>query len=179
MGHYQYITIDDFQNPVARSHLYRYYCARGYVEPSDIVVDAACGVGYGTELISRIANKVIGMDRDQDAIKYAMEHHKRDNNYFVCQNLDQIDRFPDCDVLICVETFEHLRFPESFAAKVKQSVRKKIFLTCPIVPTTHQDSTHLHDFDEQQVYGIFVDDDWGTIDSSKQEPYLMVSFYRK
>ena len=61
---------------------YQYYCARGFIEPGDIVVDGACGKGEGVELFSKIAKKVVGMDRDKNAIKYAMDNHKKDNNYF-------------------------------------------------------------------------------------------------
>lgn len=153
--------------------------ARGYVEPEDVVVDAASGSGYGVELLSRVARKVIGIERDIEAVEYAMVNHKKENNYFIQGNLDQMGRYPVCDVFISLETIEHLRFPESFAGKVKQTTKKKIIISCPIIPTKHEDSTHLQDFTEQQVHDLFVDDEWGCIDSAKQGPYLLISFFRK
>lgn len=179
MGNNINIKIDDFKDPPARSHLYRYYCARGFVEPTDIVVDSACGYGYGTKLLSQVARKAIGIDRDEQAIKYAMENYKTDNNYFIATNLDQMEAFPICDVVVCLETFEHLRFPESFASKMMASARKRIILSTPIVPTKHEDSTHLHDFTENQIIGIFDNEKWGCLNSSLQGPYLLAAFYKR
>jgi SAM-dependent methyltransferase len=179
MGNNINIQLDNFEGGQQRSHLWRYYLARGFIEPTDIVVDSACGYGYGTKLLSQVAKKVIGIDKDAEAVKYASEHYKQDNNYFMAANLDQIETYPLCDVVVCVETFEHLRYPESFAGKIMQSARKKIFLTCPIVPTKHEDPTHLNDFTESQVMEIFNNDKWGCIDSSLQGVYLMTAFYKK
>jgi len=179
MGNNINIQIDNFKDPQARSHLYRYYSARGFINKGDVVVDSACGYGYGTYLFSQVAKKAIGIDRDAGAIKYAMEHYKLDNNYFMVNNLDQMENYPLCDVAVCVETFEHLRYPESFAGKMMQSTRKRIFLTCPIVPTKHEDSTHLNDFTENQIMEIFDNDKWGCMNSSLQGPYLMAAFYRR
>ena len=144
-----------------------------------MVVDSASGYGYGTFLFSQVAKKAIGIDRDAGAIKYAMEHYKLDNNYFMVNNLDQMENYPLCDVAISIETFEHLRYPESFAGKMMQSTRRLIYLTCPIVPTKHEDSTHLNDFTENQVMAIFDNDKWGCMNSSLQGPYLMAAFYRR
>ena len=179
MGNNINIQLENFEGGQQRSHLYRYYLARGFVEPEDVVVDSACGYGYGTELIARKCKKAIGIDRDPAAIKYATEHYKRDNSYYMVNNLDQMENYPLCDVVVCVETFEHLRYPESFAGKIMQSARKKIFLTCPIVPTKHEDPTHLNDFTQSQVMEIFTNDKWGCIDSSLQGIYLMAAFVRK
>lgn len=138
-----------------------------------------CGYGYGTELIARKCKKAIGIDRDSAAIRYATEHYKRDNSYYMVANLDQMDNYPLCDVVVCVETFEHLRYPDSFAGKIMTSARKKIFLTCPIVPTKHEDPTHLNDFTQSQVMEIFTNENWACIDSSLQGIYLMAAFHRK
>lgn len=179
MGDFQRVKLGSYESPVDRTHQYRYLCARGFVEPGDIVIDGACGTGYGTAILSTVASKAIGMDRSEEAVKYAMEHNKRENNYFLSCNFDQTPEFPQCDVFVCIETFEHLRYPEAFAAKIKQSTRKKIFLTTPIVPTTATDPTHLHDFTEPQVHEIFHDENWHNIHSSIQGIYLLVAFYRK
>lgn len=179
MGNFNPIQLDDLEYGPARSHLFRYYAARGYIDYGDVVVDAACGAGYGVELFSQIASKAIGMDRDDEAIAYAMQHHKKPNNYFIQANFDQIETFPQCDVTTTIESIEHLRYPAAFASKIKNATRKRIFLTTPIIPTKHEDPTHLQDFTEQQIIDMFVDDNWGCIDSAKQGPYIQISFYRK
>jgi len=179
MGHNQNIQLTDFESGQARSHMWRYFCARGFVEPTDIVIDFGCGYGYGTYLLSQVAKKVIGIDKDEAVIKYAMEHYKLPNNYFMASNLDQMETTPLCDVSIIVECFEHLRYPESFAHKVMEATRKKIIVTTPIVPTKHEDPTHLNDFTESQVKEIFTNNKWGNIDSSLQGIYMLAGFVRK
>ena len=79
---------------------------------------------------------------------------------------------------VCVETFEHLRYPESFASKMMQSTRKFIIVTTPIVPTKHEDPTHLHDFTQQQVFSIFNNNQWRTIDSALQGIYMLSAYVR-
>jgi 2-polyprenyl-3-methyl-5-hydroxy-6-metoxy-1,4-benzoquinol methylase len=179
MGAYQPVKLDDLSYGVAKAHHYRYYCARGFIEPGDTVIDVACGMGYGSALMARVAKKVIGIDRDKEAIAYAMNTYKKDNCYFVLGNLDQLEKLPECDVAVSVESIEHLRFPESFASKLKLTTKRKIFLTTPWVPTIHEDPTHLHDFNEEMIINMFVDDNWECIDSSKEGPYLLIAFYRK
>lgn len=179
MGNFNVMRVNEYPDGISRSHFFRYHAASGYIDPGDIVVDAACGSGAGVELMCRYAGKVIGLDRDPEAIKYAMEHHKKENNYFMQVNFDQMDSFPECDVATTIETIEHLRYPAAFAAKIKQSTRKKIFLTTPIIPTKHEDSTHLQDFTEQDICDLFVDSNWGCVDSALQGPYLLISFFRK
>ncbi len=178
MGQNQPVKLDDLSEGVYRTHHYRYYCARGFIEQGDTVIDVACGVGYGSALMSRVAKKVIGIDRDKEAIAYAMNTYKKDNCYFVLGNLDQLEKLPECDVAVCIETLEHLRFPESFASKIKLATKKKIFVTTPIIPTKHNDPTHLHDFNQEIVEKMFVDSEWGIVDSSLQGPYYLIAFYK-
>jgi len=179
MGHNINIQLENFEGGQQRSHLYRYYFARGFVEPEDVVVDYGCGYGYGTYLLSKHAKKVIGIDRDDSAIRHATGAYKLSNNYFMQGNIDQIDTMPQCDVTVCIECFEHLRFPESFASKIMESTRRKIILSCPIVPTKHEDPTHLNDFTQSQVAEMFNTDQWASLDSSLQGIYMLASFVRK
>jgi trans-aconitate methyltransferase len=179
MGTYQPVKIDDFKESVYRSHLMRYHAARGFVENDDVVIDYGCGTGYGTKLLAQVAKKVIGLDRDEEAIQIAMKEHKCENNYFLSSNIDQMEAALDSDVSVSIEVLEHLRYPKSFASKIKQSTRKKIIITCPVVPTKHHDPTHLHDFTQQQVIDLFTEDDWATIDVFLQGVYGLFVFYNK
>lgn len=179
MGLYQPVVPDNYEGGTERSHLFRYHFAKGFVDPTDIVIDAGCGVGYGTELISRCAKKVIGIERDEEAIRHAMSRHKKDNNYFICTNLDQMESFPIADVVIAIEIIEHLRYPKSFIGKIQQSTKRKIIFSVPVIPTMKDDPTHLHDFTEQQIYDMVVNDRWQMIGSARMGICLLVAMYRK
>ena len=49
------------------------------------VLDAACGIGYGSAIIARAgAKSVTGIDIAPEAVSYAQEHYARSNTEFVC-----------------------------------------------------------------------------------------------
>ncbi len=113
-----------------------------YIEPTDIVVDVGCGQGDGTLLLSSVAKKVIGIDKNKEKIIYAMKKNKRQNNYYIHNNLDQMEAFPLCDVVVAIGLVDKLRFPQSFISKVQQSVRKKIIIMTVTVDGTFQTINH-------------------------------------
>ena len=117
-----------------KPYLNLYYIARGFVEPGDVVVDAGCGCGYGTAILSSVASKVIGIDRNEEMIDYAMKNYKESNNYFSVVNLDQLDRYPECDVFVVIKVIEYLRFASSFLYKAGLSARKRVVLYEPNLP---------------------------------------------
>jgi 2-polyprenyl-3-methyl-5-hydroxy-6-metoxy-1,4-benzoquinol methylase len=98
----------------------------------DIVIDAGCGNGDGTAILSSKARKVIGIDKYKKIIKFAMEHNKKDNNYFMMNNLDQMEMFPQCDITVAINVIEELRFQTSFISKVQDSTRKRIIIVTPL-----------------------------------------------
>ena len=51
-------------------HSHRYYFALHFVK-SKKVLDLACGEGYGSHILSKIAEHVVGMDIDELTIKHA------------------------------------------------------------------------------------------------------------
>lgn len=107
-------------------HVARYQCALKYCNEAN-VLDAACGCGYGSNLISFVAKNVLGVDNSADAIKYANDHWNAPNVKF--QEYDLNGSFDDLgvfDTIISLETLEHL-IPEpivtleKFDAKLKPS----------------------------------------------------------
>lgn len=49
------------------------------LKPTDIVLDLACGIGEGTEILARHGERVYGADFSADAIADAREFHQPDN----------------------------------------------------------------------------------------------------
>lgn len=161
----------NWQDGAERAHLFRYYLARGFITEKDQVVDVACGCGYGSEILAEVAERVIGIDYDPGSIKHAKEFHiprsKGDLDFWE-GDLNRIERLPESDVIISIETIEHLRDPERFAELLKSAARRLIFVSTPIVPTKHANPHHLHDFTVDQIEGIFGDDEWKPFHSYKQ-----------
>jgi SAM-dependent methyltransferase len=92
-------------------HLKRYDFAKSYCDGVD-VLDAGCGVGYGTAHLAEAAAKVVGVDLSEDAISYARAHYARPRTSFEVMDVTAL-AFPEAsfDVVCSFETLEHLREP--------------------------------------------------------------------
>jgi 2-polyprenyl-3-methyl-5-hydroxy-6-metoxy-1,4-benzoquinol methylase len=93
-------------------HKERYSFAMPYVKDK-IVVDAACGCGYGSCMLAGTggAKTVHGWDRAQEAITHAKSYFDRSNTQWAVRDLD-VDPWTlhgsQADVLVSLETIEHL-----------------------------------------------------------------------
>jgi ubiquinone/menaquinone biosynthesis C-methylase UbiE len=96
--------------PQERLHLDRYSFALNQLRGGERILDAACGSGYGTDLVARQAASVIGIDISDHAIAYAKKHHQRGNIEFRQADLRLPLALPDehFTVVISIETLEHV-----------------------------------------------------------------------
>lgn len=93
-------------------HIQRYQFAARQCQ-NKRVLDAACGVGYGTVLLAEAgAPCVTGIDIDARAVSYAQRHFLRPNVHFVRSDVEAMG-FPNrsFDVVVSFETIEHIARP--------------------------------------------------------------------
>lgn len=102
------------------AHIARYQWAATFVRPGDTVLDAACGLGYGSYILqcNTMAAKTIGIDGSDYAIDYANINFSPDvrNLSFSAGMLPEaLNNIADnsVDVVISFETLEHIPDPES------------------------------------------------------------------
>jgi len=91
-----------------------------------IVLDIACGTGYGSNIIAANAKKVFGVDISNESIAYAKEHYKKDNVHFVLGSATDSEIFTKAqfDIICSFETIEHLTKEE----RVKYLINLKSWL---------------------------------------------------
>ena len=70
------IVPDETEPGIVALHLKRYEFAQPYCAGRE-VLDAGCGVGYGTAFLAETARRVVGVDRSGDAIDYARTRYAR------------------------------------------------------------------------------------------------------
>lgn len=90
-------------------HLHRYEWAAALCGGRR-VVDLACGVGYGSDLLARAATSVLGVDRDEEAVLAARRHFESEHVRFEQSDAAAFLRRSvevDADVLVCFEGLEH------------------------------------------------------------------------
>jgi ubiquinone/menaquinone biosynthesis C-methylase UbiE len=87
----------------------KYYFALNYVTPESTVLDAACGVGFGSFILSQKAKKVFGVDIDEPSLAQARSGFAAENIGFLKGDVRKLD-FPDeyFDLFVSIETIEHL-----------------------------------------------------------------------
>lgn len=113
---------------IAYEHWHRYAWAAQLVSGRE-VLDAACGEGYGSYLLSQSATAVTGLDLDEDAIEHARQRYRADNLSFDCGDATRLPYERDSfDVVVSFETLEHLEAQDALLAELRRVLRPEGFL---------------------------------------------------
>lgn len=159
------------------AHMARYQLVASYIRDGDTVLDAACGMGYGSHMLAwqSPAALVIGADLDHDGIVYASENFagKDSRLSFHVADAQRLDFLPDnsVDLFVSFETLEHVPHPECLIAEAKRILRPsgRFIVSVPnmwvnedgVDPNPH----HLH------VY------DWARLAKEVQSSFLLEAAY--
>lgn len=114
-------AVDD----ITIEHLQRYKSITHIVKGKK-VLDAACGEGYGSNILSQYATSVTGIDISNEAVTYAKEHYKRDNLKYICASIENIPlEDHSIDVIVSFETIEHVNadLQEKFLQEIKRVLK--------------------------------------------------------
>src|SRR5688572_21891646 len=74
--------LTDWRDESVAEHLHRYAAAASLCAAKD-VLDIACGEGYGSNLLAKVANNVIGVDVSAAAVDHATKKYRRCNLRYV------------------------------------------------------------------------------------------------
>ena len=106
--------------PLVYEHLHRYAIACA-VAPGKRVLDIACGEGYGSNLLARVAASVIGVDLDAKTIAHARAKYSHRNLEFLEGSCDEIPCADgSIDLVASFETIEHISDHARFMSELKR-----------------------------------------------------------
>ena len=109
------------ESEVFWEHIYRYRFATRFARGQH-VLDIACGEGYGTAALQQAgAASVIGMDVEPKAVLHAASTYGIDARVGTAERIELASR--SLDVIVSLETIEHLTQPESFLQECKRLLR--------------------------------------------------------
>lgn len=107
----------------AIEHLHRYSIVNEYIEKK-VILDIACGEGYGSNIMSETAEFVYGVDIDQSTIELASQKYKKHNLKYLKGDATKIPlQDHSVDVVISFETIEHHDQHEKMMFEIKRVLK--------------------------------------------------------
>lgn len=149
-------------------HIARYRLAQGLATHKR-VLDACCGLGYGTAMMAETAREAIGFDVDGEAIAHAREEFASDwanaglneedvayaRKHFASFRVwfEQCDIFEwqggDFDLVVALEALEHVEDGERFVEILAQSLGNQgmVLVSIPLPGNCWQSPFHVRCFE--------------------------------
>lgn len=137
-------------------HIQRYDSLKEVVRDK-MILDAACGEGYGSYLMSQTALRVTGLDIDSQSISHASEKYGNENVKFFVSTIDQMP-FEDntFDVVVSFETLEHVNFETQmlFMSEIKRVLKRDgiLILSTPNKKYYSDEVNYTNPFHEKELY---------------------------
>ncbi len=120
----------------AAIHFARYAIAKRWVQGKR-VLDIACGEGYGSYLLKQAgAGEVVGVDISSDSVERATRSFGTPGLKYIAADVADIDAVFEensFDLVISVETIEHLKDPAGFLRSLRRLAKSNavIIISCP------------------------------------------------
>jgi ubiquinone/menaquinone biosynthesis C-methylase UbiE len=120
-------------------HVDRYAFAARYVAGQS-VLDVACGVGYGSRILFEKgqAKHVLGVDISEEAVREARPYALPEKVEFLVADAQRLPLADSSvDVVVSIETLEHVPDPRLFLQEIRRVLRKggQAIVTTPINET--------------------------------------------
>ncbi|MEO8886366.1 MAG: class I SAM-dependent methyltransferase [Mucilaginibacter sp.] len=157
------VDIDVAGSPWHEEHLSRYYFIKDRVKDK-VILDIACGTGFGTELlINNNASFVYAADVADEAIEICNARLKKINaGNFICHKQDGTQMsYADhtFDMVVSFETIEHIKEYNSFLKEISRVLKPGglLVLSTPNALVTKpingvpQNPFHVHEFGPNEL----------------------------
>ena len=120
--------LPEFDGDWTLEHLHRYLLACE-LAADKIVLDIACGDGYGAAMLARHAAQVTGVDIDTPTVERARGKYVADNLRFLQGSATDIPLDDDSvDLVVSFETIEHLMEQDRMLYEIRRVLRPEGFL---------------------------------------------------
>jgi len=115
---------------IRKDHTARYAWAAKRIPKASRVIDLACGIGYGTNILASAGHHVTGLDKDAEAISYGWDHYRHRRAMLRQADAEKLGDIGQYDVAVTFETIEHIADP----APLLKSLRKSAPMLIASVP---------------------------------------------
>jgi len=168
-----------------RLHVERYRLAAAFVRQDHVVLDAACGSGYGTQLLADVAARVVGLDISAHAVDYALQHYSRPNVDYRRADLESPIALNDAnfDVIVSFETLEHISNQRRLLTEFHRLLKTGglLIMSTPdrdvFQQLAYQSAFHVHELSKLELTSL-VGDHFKIVELYGQVPYIPVGWHK-
>ncbi len=139
---------------IAYEHWHRYAWAAQLAKGRQ-VLDAACGEGYGSYVLSPHASSVVGVDIDPKAIAHARQKYQATNLAFEQADCTRLPLADDSvDLVVSFETLEHLAEQDALLAEFRRVLVSDgvLLLSSPDKKTYSDETGYDNPFHVRELY---------------------------
>ncbi|MGQ0704308.1 MAG: class I SAM-dependent methyltransferase [Gemmatimonadales bacterium] len=158
-----------------RLHVERYRFASSHVK-GGIVLDLACGVGYGSAMLADTprVRRVIAADRSATALALARTFYTHPKVELVRADGASPFRSKTFDAVVSLETLEHIADPAAFFRALVDLVAPDgvLIASVPVTPSVDANPHHRSDFTDRAFLGMGEAHHLEMLDALRQiQPY--------
>jgi ubiquinone/menaquinone biosynthesis C-methylase UbiE len=139
---------------LAYEHLHRYLYASRFAQ-NKVVLDLASGEGYGSNLLARVAQRVVGLDIAEAAVEHASSRYNAANLQFITGSVTQIPLAENqsFDLIVCFEAIEHIEDQQGLLAEVLRLLKPDglFIVSTPNKPVYDQANTEENEFHVKEL----------------------------
>ena len=168
-----------------RLHVERYAFAAEHARPGRLL-DIACGVGYGTELMlerAAVVTEAVGVDISPETVDYARERYANEAIRFATGEAATFADADGFDTIVSLETIEHLESePSAFVENLEHLLRPRgvLIASAPTTPSVDVNPHHNWDFTDRSFRRLFRDRGFREVAQLRQiQPVDVGSVMRK
>ncbi len=162
---------------IRRDHTARYEWAAKTLPEKSLVIDFACGVGYGANIMAKAGHKVIAVDKCEEALAYGDEHWSHENVQFATGDAETLTggSIGEFDAAVCFETVEHISDPTPLLKSLRASA-KRLLVSVPnedVMPWKRPDGAvtafHYRHYTKQQFLELLNACGWNVVEWYQQK----------
>ncbi len=129
---------------LAQQHIWRYVFASRFSR-HNVILDVACGVGYGADHLSKSGKTVVGVDNSLESIVFARKNYPSPNLHFIQADCGALPfRTRTFDLVTSFETIEHIIDRSGYLHEIRRSLKPEGTFLCS-TPNKNHSLGHMDD----------------------------------
>lgn len=153
---------------IRQDHRARYEWVASRINAGDLIVDAGCGVGYGSRILADAGARVRGYDRSEQAVAFGQQHFAKDRADMTLSVGDLYQtRFPANAAAVCAfEVLEHLADP-GLALRRFGEMSDTLYASVPnedVFPYTGRILHHVRHYTRDQFADLLRANGWEPVE---------------